>query len=62
MLEILTIGLKEMKTKTMVLLLENYKKMHKTMIGMEKHRIGKEIKKLEAKLFSTNLYLKNFEE
>ena len=51
-----------METKTMLLLLENYKKMHKTMVGMEKQRIGKKIKELEAKLFSTNLYLKDFEE
>ena len=51
-----------METKTMLLLLENYKKMHKTMVGTEKQRIGKKIKELEARLFSTNLYLKDFEE
>jgi hypothetical protein len=51
-----------MQTKTMLLLLENYKKMHKTMVGAERQRIGKEIKKLEAQLFSTNLYLKDFKE
>ena len=51
-----------MQTKAMLLLLENYKKMHETMVGTEKQRIGKEIKKLEAQIFSTNLYLKDFEE
>ena len=39
-----------MQTKTMILLLENYKKMHKTMVGMEKQRIGKLILELEANL------------
>ena len=62
MLEILTRGLREMEHKTMLLLLENYKKMHKSMVGTEKQRIGKKIEELEAKLFSTNLYLKDFEE
>ena len=52
----------EMKLKSKVLLLENYKKMHKNMIGMEKHKMGKKIKELEAELFNTNLYLKDFEE
>jgi hypothetical protein len=62
MLEILTRGLKEMEIKTILLLLENYKKMHKTMVGIEKHKMSKKIKELEAKLFSTDLYLKDFEE
>ena len=62
MSEILTRGLREMEIKTMLLLLENYKKMYKTMVGTEKHRMGKKIKELEAKLFSTDLYLKDFEE
>jgi hypothetical protein len=52
----------EMEHKTKVLLLENYKKMYKTMVGTEKHRIGKKIRELEAEIFSTNLYLKDFEE
>ena len=46
----------------MLLLLENYQKMHKNMVGTEKQRIGKKIKELEAEIFSTNLYLKDFEE
>jgi hypothetical protein len=62
MLEILTRGLREMEIKTILLLLENYKKMHKNMVGIEKHRMSKKIKELEAKLFSTDLYLKDFEE
>ena len=52
----------EMEIKSRVLLLENYKKMHKNMVGMEKQRMGKKIKELEAELFNTNLYLKDFEE
>jgi len=48
--------------KTKVLLLESYKKMYKSMVGMDKQRMGKKIKELEAELFNTNLYLKDFEE
>jgi septation ring formation regulator EzrA len=51
-----------MENKTMVLLLESYKKMHKNMVATQKHEMGKKIKELEAKLFNTNLYLKDFEE
>tara|TARA_Y100001949_G_scaffold37806_1_gene30202 strand:- start:2182 stop:2355 length:174 start_codon:yes stop_codon:yes gene_type:complete len=54
--------IEEMETKSKVLLLGNYKKMHKNMVGMEKQRMGKKIKELEAELFNTNLYLKDFEE
>ncbi|SVB29994.1 uncharacterized protein METZ01_LOCUS182848 [marine metagenome] len=36
--------------------------MYKNMVGMEKQRMGKKIKELEAELFNTNLYLKDFEE
>lgn len=48
--------------KTKVLLLESYKKMYKNMVGTEKHKMEKKIKELEAELFNTNLYLKDFEE
>jgi len=36
--------------KTKELLLENYRKMYKSMVGMEKQRLGKKIAELEASM------------